>query len=391
MRETTKYIFVGCIAILILLPAVQHVFNFPVIKNSWLAGKTEPVNKPEFHLADWFNESYQNQQTAYLSFTSGYKPWLVRLNNELIFRVFKEAGNNIVIGRDNCLYSKEYIESFTGRDLVNYSSMEERTKYAKQLQMLADSAGKQCLFVMAPGKASFSPELIPPKLIPHKRGMNNYRLLKRSFDESGLKYLDLYAYFIRQKQVSPYPLFSNFGTHWSIYGGGVALDTITKYLSRFYSFPKYKIDSVEVTKKPRGTDLDLLDLMNILSHPASQPLAYVKFKSIDTPALAKSPKILVIGDSYIWTFNHSGLMQIIAGENVEYWYYGNTVYDCNLNVSGVVKDKNLKEQFNKFDIILFVFTEVSQPFFEFDKASEFVKACAPVGVDISKHQQGSSH
>ena len=199
MAKTLKYTYVITITAVLLLPAIHYFFDIPHITNTWLAGKTEDVHKPVFHLKDWKDESYQKQLSAFLEFKAGFKPWLVRLNNEWQFRIFKDADNDVIIGKDNTLYLKPYIDSYTGADLQDYQYIYQRSKRARQLQKIADSLGKKCLFIIAPGKASFTAVQISDKFLKNKKDNNNYRQVKRSFNESGIEYIDLYDWFLAQK------------------------------------------------------------------------------------------------------------------------------------------------------------------------------------------------
>src|SRR5437867_3675620 len=104
MRNAVKYFFVGVFILLLFLPAMQFGFGFPEIKNTWLAGKTENVSEPRFNWKDWLNESFQKNFAAYLETHAGYKPWLVRLTNEWQFRIFKDASNDVIVGKENWLY-----------------------------------------------------------------------------------------------------------------------------------------------------------------------------------------------------------------------------------------------------------------------------------------------
>lgn len=374
MRTTAivKSIFVIIICAILLLPAIQCLFHLPEISNIWLSGKTEEVAKPKLSVKNWLNESFQKQTAAYFDFNAGYKPLLVRLSNEINYRLFDEAELPVIIGKRECLFHKNYIDAYIGKDIMAYEYLRNRSIGARHLQKLADGLGKKCLYIIAPGKASYESENIPDYYLKQKKPSNNYTLLKVAFNETQLEHLDLYDYFLNQKKTTKFPLFSQYGTHWSYYGAGVALDTIIRYLEKdsAYHFPKWTTDSIKLSQKPRGTDRDLLDLMNIISTPCSQQLAYPHFKSDST--IVVSPKILVVGDSYIWTLNQCGLMPALTGKNTEYWYYGNTVYDYNIKATGIeVKNLNLKTELNKFDIILFVFTETSQTYFDFDMAEKF--------------------
>jgi hypothetical protein len=374
MQSAVKYFFVFSLSTVVLLPATQFLFHFPEIKNVWLAGKTEEVSKPAFNYKDWLNESFQKNLGSYLETNAGYKSWLIRLTNEWQFRIFSEADNEVVVGKGNWLFSRPYIETFNGDDLADYPALLSRIHRARHMQKLFDSIGKKTLFIVAPGKASYQSDSIPDSYITPAKKTNNYNLLKTAFAREGIEHLDLYQYFLSQKSNSRYPLFSQYGVHWSIYGGYIAIDSIAHYLTQTtaWDLNSYISDGMEITTQPRYSDNDLLALMNLISELPSSSLAYPKIRVKDLSE-TKAPKILVIGDSYMWTFYHCGLMPLIAGGDTRYWYYGNTVYDDKIQPTGVeVKNLNMSDELFKFDIILFVFTETNQANFDFNMTENFI-------------------
>ena len=377
MQSRIKYFFVFVLTLLLFLPAIQFLFRFPEIKNTWLAGKVEEVSKPKFTAENWLNEIFQKHFAAYLEANAGYKPWLVRLTNEWQFRLFKDADNNVVVGDDDWLYAKPYIETFIGKDLENNDALLKRIARTKYMQTLFDSVGKQCLFILAPGKASYAQEHIPETFLQKRNAKNNYTLLKTDFEKEGVEHIDFYNYFLSKKATTPYPLFPKFGTHWSLYGAFVANDSIAKYINRKskWVLDGYKLNGIEISKQPRGTDKDLLDLMNLFSDLPSPALAYPKVIANPSSSVHPTPTILVVGDSYMWTLYQCGVMPYIANKKSAYWYYGNTVYNYDIQPTGVeIKNLNLKEELNNYDVVLFVFTETDMINFDFNMTEKFISA-----------------
>jgi hypothetical protein len=378
ISAATKTLFVILFCLLLIVPGVQFLFHFPNIKGDkqWLAGKTEAIVFPSFSLSDWLSEKYQGNLTAYLQDNIGYRPFLIRFTNEWRFRLFGDIFSNIVVGKDGSLFWKEYVTAYTGQDVIPYDTLLLRSKHARLLQQQMDAMGKKCLFVMLPGKASNNAESLPDYYL-WKKKTNNYDLLKKAFAQTNVTYLDLYSYFQQLKKTAPYPLFPKYGTHWSVYGGGLGADTILSYLTRqwHYSFNGYKVDSVVQSTTPRYTDADMFEMLNILSQIPLPAMAYPHYSADTNIVSSRLPKLLFVGDSYVLTLQQSDVLPLATGKNVEYFFYGKGVRDYNTNEIGkTVSDLNLADEIEKTDILIFVFTEINQDNFDFDMCEKLLNA-----------------
>ncbi|HLP52660.1 MAG TPA: hypothetical protein VK154_17350 [Chitinophagales bacterium] len=378
ITRTIKILFIATICAVILAPAVQFVFQYPRIDEQylWLAGKTEKIELPVFSFKDWLEEKYQSTVTAYLENTIGYRTFFIRGTNEWHYKVYRDVYSNMVVGKDDGLYWKEYVEAYIGANVIGYDSILHRCQRARQLQQKMDSMGKKCLFVMLPGKASNTIETIPDHYIWRKK-TNNYELLKKAFTETDITYIDLYSYFQQIKKTAKYPLFPKYGTHWSIYAGGLGADTIIRYLQQqwHYNFNQYYIDTTELSNNPRFTDADMYELLNIVSEIPQPELAYPHYVVDTTRGKMQTAKMLMIGDSYMFTLHQSGLMPAAAGENLGYIFYGKGVRDHNTNETGKkAAEIDLAAELEKTDVVVFVFTEINQEEFDFDMCERFLKA-----------------
>ncbi|MBP6731972.1 MAG: hypothetical protein KA149_07935 [Chitinophagales bacterium] len=377
MQKTVRYIFVVSLMLLLFLPVIQFWFGIPKIENTWLAGMTEDVKPEKLNRYNWLNETFQKSADGYLQQRAGYKPWLVKLTNEWKFRLFNDAPSDLVVGKNNCLFASPYINSFTGQDITDNGALLRRVKRSAYMQHLFDSIGKPCLFIIAPGKASYMSEYIPAAYMQKAKGENNYKLLQKDFEAEGVKHIDFYSYFLKQKSKTDYPLFTMQGVHWSLYGGFCAADSIVGFMN--YKSGKaqksYYVKNIEVSNKPRGTDKDLQDLMNIFSEVPGPELAYPQIALRDSFDKAEKPRLLVIGDSYMWTLYQCGVLPASTSQNSAYWYYANTVYDFNISPTGKeIKNLNIQQQLKDFDVVLFVFTETDMANYDFGMSEIFIQA-----------------
>ncbi len=77
------------IVVILLLPLLQH--SFSIIVSGPLNGLYAEVPDTAFSLKKWLNGSYQHQKELYLNEKTGFRPDMVRLNNQIDFSLFDKC------------------------------------------------------------------------------------------------------------------------------------------------------------------------------------------------------------------------------------------------------------------------------------------------------------
>ena len=110
-----------------------------------------------------------------------------------------------------------------------------RTKLekAKVVQDSLKKKGIDLLLVFASGKGEYCVEQIEDKY-KHAFTKTNYQEYISESKRLGINVLDLKAYFQKLKTTTPYPLFPQFGHHWSYYGECIAVDTIIGHIEKLH-------------------------------------------------------------------------------------------------------------------------------------------------------------
>jgi len=338
---------------------VQTIFHlFPEPK---LIGFTKLVDAPKFNLTDWFNGKFQTRFEAWLDNYLGFRGYFVKTDNELNYLLFKEnhqkTEQKLIIGRDNYLYEKNYIDSSIGRDYRPLNELNERVKSLKILQDKLEKHSIGFILLISPSKASFYPEYIPPALIEKTIEPNpktNYERVLPLIKENKINYIDARELFLNQKGVSQYPLFPRSGTHWTRYGSCLIMQRLLiedgRQLNDKYNIPD--CSNIKLNSVPQGEDRDLADLSNLwYSKMFYQELAYPIFAKAS--ASLNDIDMLMIGDSFGW-----GILRNLRGswavKNFNFYYYFNSDYDYN-NVSNPINkdDSNhLKQEILKRNLVV---------------------------------------
>src|ERR1017187_5689606 len=93
---------------LLMLPFLQK--NLDIISGKKLNGDFTNAGDISFSWENWWNGSYQPGKNNYFNDQAGFRPDLVRINNQVDYWLFKKLhSNSVVMGTNHCLYQKDYI------------------------------------------------------------------------------------------------------------------------------------------------------------------------------------------------------------------------------------------------------------------------------------------
>lgn len=352
-----KRLFFGAIISMMALPAFQAAFH--LIPERTLRGAFIKEEFPELTKGSWFDGTYQDKFNNVLESSIGFHKTLVRINNEIDYRLFRKANaEGVIIGNNRNLYEYDYIRSLAGIDYMGRQYMEHKLSRFKFLQEhLKETKDIDLILVLEPGKASFFPEDIPEKYLKNVKDSTNYLLIKALIKERQLNCLDLIQYFNSLKNNSPYPLFTKNGTHWSVYGAVLASDTLIGYIEdlRDIHMGPLHWDTVEFSRIPRDTDNDVETAMNLLLALPQQTYAYPIIR-YDTVNQYDKPLVLTVGDSYYWNIFNLRVPKYLFG-NEAFWYFNHEIYPDFYVQAKYVKDVNIRYEVEKNEVVMIVLTE----------------------------------
>jgi hypothetical protein len=357
MKKAGKNIAFFFIFLMMVIPGVQ--MRFRIFSEKPLLGAFNLSGKPQFTREDWKSGKFQENVERYLKDYSGFRNFLVRLQNQVDFSFFSKANaEGAVVGKNGQLYEYDYIRSWLGIDYPGDNFVEEklnRTKYVKEY--LKKTKNIDLILVFEPGKASFYPEYIPEWYAARKDGPSTYDRYLAKAKEIGLDYIDLNQYFLDLKPKSEYPLFPSLGTHWSDYGMRFAADSLIRLIEkrRNIDLPGYYVDTTLISNKPLDTDDDVVRTMNLLFPLQSVDLAYPQF-AFDTITPKYRPMVLVVADSYYWNIFNTRIPRHLFA-NQAFWYFNSLVYPDFYYKPVYTKDLSLKKEVEKQEVIFLMVTE----------------------------------
>lgn len=386
MKKLKHILFVLLVAGM-LLPAIQKAFQ--LLKENPLHGDFVLAEKPTLAKAGWFSGSFQTQFDSYLEQHIGFRPFLVRLNNQLDFSLFRKANaEGVVIGKADFLYEYDYIRAYTGKDFVGEKIINEKMTRLKFLQVyLKDSLDIDLVLVFEPGKASFYPEFIPDRFLAEAKPETNYAKLLKTAKEINVNFLDLNQYFLNLKSKAKYPLFPKYGTHWSVYGMSFAADTMLKTIEQLRNIEllEVKHDSLFVSLVPLKTDNDVEKPMNLLISLPPSELAYPIFTFEEDTTITK-PEVLVVADSYYWNiFNARIPKHVFANE--AFWYFNAKVYPDSYEKPLFVRNLKLQKEVEKQHVVFLMVTERFMYKFDWGFIDDIYQLYTPQGLQSPVYDQ----
>ncbi len=374
MNRLKNTVFI-VIVIMLFLPVLQNIFHPFKIKA--LHGAYIPAKSVPFTFHGFFTDTFQDPFNKYLEEHIGFHKLLVRLNNQIVYSLFRTArASEVVVGKNNCLYEKSYIEAYLGRDFIGKDSLDEKVRKIKFIQDELKKKGIDMIIIFAPGKATFFPEYIPDYFHPRRKSISNYEYLLQSFKEKGINYIDFNNYFILMKDSATYPLYPQCGIHWSAYGVAIAVDSIIHYIEhiKHLTMTDFGWNGFDVTNDLRTPDNDLSEGMNLLFDIHHYPMAYPKLYFKENTATYK-PNVITMADSYYWNIFGTGIASRLFNANT-FWYYFAQSYTPE-NVEGCdIKQVNVLNEIEKSDVIIYLSTDATLRKFAFgfeDKVYDLLK------------------
>ncbi len=349
MKRTAGIIYIITL-IALMLPALNGFTGY--IKTKELKGYFQKFSTPEFNWFNWIHEIFQHKAEKYYTQNFGFQPDLVRLNNQINFWLWKKTkAEGVVLGKGNYLYEQPYIDAVMGKDFVGDSAISIKTWQLKRVTEELKKKNIDLIIVFAPGKGSFYKEFIPDNF---KKVNDTTNLVRFQFyaAERNLQYIDFNKWFTENKTTSPFPLYPQYGVHWSAYGASLVADSIYKYIEYVHNtdYRDYYLKKIETSFNCRNDDYDAGNSLNMIFQLPTYKMAYPQYKNSD-PENKPLLKMLTVADSYFWQIWSSGIFNNDIAET-EYWYYNQEIFPKKEGVSDRVDDKNFSETIEKQDVIL---------------------------------------
>jgi len=357
MNNSIKNGLVIFIFAILLLPLLEYDFSF--IRSGELHGEFTVAPDIDFSWKNWFDGTYRDAKGKYNNDHIGFRPDMIRLNNELDYSFFRKIHSEWrLLGNDNCIFQDAYIYSYLGKDYDGYPVIREKVRKLKAIQDTLEKLGKSLGFIQAPCKAFYYPEYFPAEFKDMPKGVNNFETYKRIADSAGLNQVDFNTWFVSMKHTSKELLFAKQGFHWTVYGSLLAADSLAKYLERqrriHMIHPVW--NNIIHTGTARSTDDDVARSMNLIFPLAKETFSYpeVNYQGDKT---AVKPSVIFVGDSFLFQWLNEGVLENTFS-SWQIWYYNMFLInkDCKLASKCSLENYNRIDEIDKTDCIVILYT-----------------------------------
>lgn len=343
---------------LLVVPLLQ--FKFGLIKMNPLGGEIQTTPRPTATLDRWISMDYQQTYEKYINDNLGFREFFIRAYNQVWFTLFgKLHARDVIMGKNNILYERNYIEDYTGLNFRGEDSIRIQLQRVKYLQDTLSKENVHLILYFAPGKASFFPDEIPEAFLQKAKRQTNYKVYTSLCKEIGLDYIDMNAWFVANKATSHYPLYKQGGIHWTVYGMTLAFDSLNHYMGHKQGapLPELHTDGIEWSDTARETDNDIEKGLNLLFDIPYGQYAYPIVSWKEGPN-TKKPRVMVVADSYWWNVFGSGYT-IKSYNGSSFWFYNKEVYYDNGAPKTAADTLKLYNEVQKTDFIIILATEAN--------------------------------
>lgn len=348
-----KYLLLFILIAMLYLPFIQQYFK--LVERVELNGAIVQTKPKKLTLKSWFDGTYQAENEKYINENFGFRNHLIRLHNQFAFSVFKRAkANGVVVGKENYLFEIGYINAYYGKDFIGTEKITSKIQQLRFVQDTLSKLNKSIIFVIAAGKGSYYPEYFPDRC-HQKKGITNYQVYKQQLQAYDINHIDFNAFFVSNKKTAKFPLYPQYGIHWSHYGMFLAADSMIKYIEGIQKIDMPNLYYKDVIiSQPKETDYDIASGMNILSTLKSFDMAYPNVL-LEKDFEKTKPSVLVVADSFYWGMFNFGISNAFSKSH--FWYYNREVYPDSYERPLQTNQVNVTEEIRKHDVFIIMATE----------------------------------
>lgn len=355
--EYFKRTLLGIIVVVLFLPLLQARLKF--IDEKPLIGALAEPEYLRFSWKDWFSSNYQEKKEKYVNSCFGFRNTSVRLNNQIDFWLYNQANaNGVLIGKENYLYERAYIDAYNGTDFVGKDSIENTANRIAYLTKQFNNLNKQLIVVFAAGKGSYYPEYFPENFrLNHQNKRTNYLMLRKRLMAKNVKLIDFNAWFLSQKKKTKYPLYPKLGIHWSHYGMTLVADSLIKVIEQNHQFDLGNSSTTKILRSANAQfeDKDIGDGMNLLVDLQGLNMAYPVFQF--QPSKSNKPNVLVVSDSFFWGMYNAGISTLF--DQTHFWYYNKQVFPESQTNELFTYQVNFEQAIKTNDVFIIMATEAN--------------------------------
>lgn len=357
MKNKLLYIILFALLISFLfLPMIQE--HYKPFKSKPLNGVNFVTEFPELSFETFSNGKYQSQLEKYTSENFGFREFVIRLYNQYIWSCYHKTYSHFLIpGKGNWLFYTEAVNDYYGTEQKKWYKTPENakdwfdknTKLMCQLRNVLKEYDIEFLSFMAPSKPFVYPEHLPERE-RDTTTINAMEYYDKSLTEAGFPHIEMTKWFKTMRDTLPYPVFPNMDMHWqftAVYG----YDSLFRLMNSLNDFgiPKIKYGKPKPYFDDFQNDEATLNLMFPIKNKNTD---YKLDVEIECNENCRKPKVLFVGDSFIWGLDeHLPWDQLM--DDIEILFYNSSVFKGFDRTKYKKEDINLLRDILRADYVVF--------------------------------------
>lgn len=325
---TARPTAIALFCLILAAPPAQMLLNFT--SEPELTGVTSNAALPSFSWQQVSRGAFQTAFETWLNQHMGFRAHAIKTDSQINLELFRESSIKTadvpIVGHENFIYARIYIDDLNGRRYVQPIAPETIARRLRRLQEALRERGKAFVFVIGPSKATLYPEYIPRRFLVDSAPTNAsyYARMVAALSAEGVRTVDAHALFVEQKRQSPWLLFPPGGIHWLAYGAAFAAERMTQELEQQTGRPMTHVRSETVyaaAPSPGAGETDIALLLNTWTLPPwNVAVPHPRFRSSSEGNVYR-PRVLMVGDSF--AFGLIDLMdrfKVYGGLDLYYYY-----------------------------------------------------------------------
>jgi hypothetical protein len=350
-----RWLLFGIPAVMVMLQAFQREWHVASLKP--LDGWMEPADLPHISAATVFSGDFQEGITQHVNLSVGFREWLVRIHHQLDYSLFRVPhARKVVVGKNDVLFEEQYLRAWAGLDLVPEKDIRARaSQFRVTAEWLREHHNIRMVILLLPDKATMFPEGIPDSYRQKATGITNYLRYRHHLEKQQVPFIDMNQWFSEMKDTSAFALYPRNGIHWSTYGAWLALDSLTRYLSRSSGkqIAMPRLTGIRPVSRAEGRDNDIGRALNLICTPTDENLG---LPAPDWSGFQPNDyRVLFIGDSFYYIWADAGYPGKIFA-NRDFWYYDHDVCYGTYNTGYRADALDLRSVLPTFDAIVIMQT-----------------------------------
>lgn len=331
-RDSIVYgIMFGLLMVFLFAFLVQERLH--LFKTKPLEGFVEKTEVPKLTMENYRSGQYQAKLEGHLSETFGFREPVIRVYNQYLWWCYRKTYCHFIVpGKSGYLFYSEAINDYYGiESLKMYRTYDRAREWARKNVLMMDKLrqvlkdyGVEFLCFMGPNKTQLYPEYLPYHAPAPAGAINTAAYYDSLMNVIGFPHIEMTRWYKAMKDTCSFQLIPKRDTHWR-YAAAYGFDSLFCYMDRLNDFgiPDIHVNGmIELDTNYRENDEKTLNLIFPIRNDAPK---YRPDVTVDNGEGCHKPKVLFVGDSFIWDLETYLPWKEIM-DDVEIWFYNESAF-----------------------------------------------------------------